>query len=125
MVQAAGAAQAQASAQAQPGPQLHWLGAASQPQGGGHWQGLQLQSVFIGSSLFRVVDDRRSMGPRNRALERNRYAIRSWAGATPNMRRKVRLKWAESAKPASCAASVRLPPAATVSTARVSRSHSR
>lgn len=39
--------QAQAPAQLQAGPQLHWLGAASQPHGGGHWQGLQLQSVFI------------------------------------------------------------------------------
>lgn len=34
----------------------------------------------------------------------------SIVGATPNMRRQVRLRWAESAKPACCAASVHEPP---------------
>jgi hypothetical protein len=54
-----------------------------------------------------------------------RYAKRRDAAAMPNIRRKVRLRCAESAKPARCAASVRESPPAKISTARMRRSHKR
>lgn len=50
--------------------------------------------------------------------------IASTDAGIPNILRNVRLKCAESAKPASCAALVRLAPAAILSTAVDSRRHS-
>lgn len=63
--------------------------------------------------------------PTKRApLERNGYEISSAAAGTPNIRLNVRLRCAESEKPASCAASVRFSPRVWASAARTRRSHS-
>lgn len=62
---------------------------------------------------------------RSRALPSIAGYTRSDAAAMPNMRRNVRLKCAESAKPARCAASVSEVPEAKLSVARMRRSHSR
>lgn len=59
----------------------------------------------------------------HRALERNGYDISSAAAGSPNIRLNVRLRWAESEKPACCAASVRFAPCACASTARTRRNH--
>ncbi len=125
-------------AQAQPAPQdFPGLQRQSLPQ---RQAGLQPQPVF--PSLAKKVlsasiivglrelaigsvrkDKRIPMPAAHRPLERNGYDISSDAAGIPNMRLKVRLIWAESAKPAAWAASVRLSPPVCASTARIRRSH--
>lgn len=56
-------------------------------------------------------------------LERNSYDISRAAAGNPNIRLKVRLRCAESEKPACWAASVRFAPCVCASTARTRRSH--
>lgn len=63
--------------------------------------------------------------PRPRPLEQRGYDTRSEVATMPNMRWKVRLRCAESEKPAPCAASVSDAPPTKISTARMSRNHSR
>src|SRR4051794_23544367 len=58
-------------------------------------------------------------------LERSGYSRRSEDGIRPKVRRKVRLRWAESEKPAAWAASVSEWPLAKAATARPRRSQSR
>jgi hypothetical protein len=87
-------------------------------------KGLAVRSSVIGTSWVSGFDDRCLAPPGTPALERSGYVIRKAAGVTPNMRRNVRLRCAESENPASCAAWVRDAPAAKRATARVSRSHS-
>ena len=116
------------AAQEQSGPQAHLQ---AQAPGGQVQPALQPQDLVLASVVilelpeFPVGDDRCSRQLPSARLERNSYVMRRLAGATPNIRRNVRLKWAESANPASCAASVSDAPAAAHATARVSLSHRR
>lgn len=96
-----------------------------QAQTGPQVQGWQLHCSVIGTSRVSGLDDRVCRRGARRTLEWNGYVIRRLAGGTPNMRRKVRLKCAESANPASCAACVSEDPAANLSTERISLSHKR
>lgn len=75
-------------------------------------QGWQLQRSVIGTSWVSGWRGLICSPVTGAALERKGYVTRNDAGATPNMRRKVRLRWAESEKPASCAAWVRDLPSA-------------
>lgn len=120
----------------QSGPQELFLQRQSSPQ---RQLGLQAQPSALdvlkrGALLIFVSVDQALLGvplghaiPRARTakpLERNGYDISSAAAGKPNMRLNVRLRCAESEKPASWAASVSVLPAMRASTARTRRSQS-
>lgn len=112
-------AHVQAVSQAHFGPQAQAGVAACfwQPHlQSGPLQGLQAQGFRVASfmrvSIGSVVITRRQcMEALSSELERNGYSGRTLTGEIPNIRLKVREKWAESANPPAYAASVSVLPA--------------
>jgi hypothetical protein len=107
------AAQRRPALQLQASPQRH---AVPQPQPASLWLVRKVLGVLVivnllGLGLVRVDGPIPKPGERS-PLERNSYDISSDAAGMPNIRLNVRLRCAESAKPASCAACVRLSPPA-------------
>lgn len=128
-VQSAGQApfapQAHSPAQLQADRSVRQASGAAHSQGGAQVQAWQMVWSVIGTSWVSGCRWPRFRATPEEGLERKGYVIRSDTGATPNIRLKVRLKWAESAKPASWADCVNEDPDARLSTARVSLSHRR
>lgn len=108
-------------------------GAATAGRGGGTLAGAAGAAVAVRAAgavgvhrILSVVGRRaKPTQPGRRRLERSGYSMRSEDGMRPKVRRKVRLRWAESAKPAACADSVSECPFEKAATARPRRSQSR
>jgi hypothetical protein len=83
--------------QSGPQPQAVWPASAGEFE----WAIIESWSlsVFMNFSSCWVRDGSDSIHHPRRAIEQNGYSSRTLAGAMPNIRRKVREKCAESAKP--------------------------